>query len=293
VNEPVADVTFDCQECGRSITFPGERRGHVEECPECHNYVDVPYQTESSRSPELAAAASQPGTDEPPKGPATGPRTSGQLWIEVMAVLCLAYVPYLFSALTATLEPNPTSYSFGNGMLYRIISALRVSMPLLVILALGRDSWRLFGIVPPKWITDVLLGCVIWLTGLIVKDFAICLLSPVMLQKWAFVQVAHQTRPEGTAVFCLLFVTCLAGAFSEELVMRGYLIPRLERLLRSTWVAILVTSALFASYHAYQGITPVIAHVATGLFYAVWFCLLRRLWPLCLAHALHNFILYM
>jgi hypothetical protein len=38
----VEAVAFACQECGKSITFPGDRRGHVEVCPRCGEYVDVP-----------------------------------------------------------------------------------------------------------------------------------------------------------------------------------------------------------------------------------------------------------
>ena len=45
---PEEDVTFACQDCGKSITFPGERRGHVETCPECGGYVDVPEANEES-----------------------------------------------------------------------------------------------------------------------------------------------------------------------------------------------------------------------------------------------------
>jgi len=36
------DVVFLCQECRHVIGFPSERRGHVETCPACGNYVDVP-----------------------------------------------------------------------------------------------------------------------------------------------------------------------------------------------------------------------------------------------------------
>ena len=38
----VEDVTFACEECGDTISFPGNRRGGVETCPRCHKYVDVP-----------------------------------------------------------------------------------------------------------------------------------------------------------------------------------------------------------------------------------------------------------
>jgi hypothetical protein len=36
------DVAFFCEECGSGITFPLSRCGHVETCPNCGNYVDVP-----------------------------------------------------------------------------------------------------------------------------------------------------------------------------------------------------------------------------------------------------------
>jgi hypothetical protein len=41
-SEAMPDVTFPCEECGKSVTFPAQRRGHVETCPHCGNYVDVP-----------------------------------------------------------------------------------------------------------------------------------------------------------------------------------------------------------------------------------------------------------
>ncbi len=36
------EVTLVCPQCGAEISFPSERRGHVEVCPECGAYVDVP-----------------------------------------------------------------------------------------------------------------------------------------------------------------------------------------------------------------------------------------------------------
>jgi hypothetical protein len=35
-------ITFHCEECNAEVTFPGDRRGHVETCPKCQEYVDVP-----------------------------------------------------------------------------------------------------------------------------------------------------------------------------------------------------------------------------------------------------------
>jgi hypothetical protein len=35
-------LTFACENCGRTITFPNSRAGGVESCPHCGKYVDVP-----------------------------------------------------------------------------------------------------------------------------------------------------------------------------------------------------------------------------------------------------------
>jgi hypothetical protein len=36
------DISFACEDCGNTISFPAERRGGVEVCPFCKHYVDVP-----------------------------------------------------------------------------------------------------------------------------------------------------------------------------------------------------------------------------------------------------------
>jgi membrane protease YdiL (CAAX protease family) len=290
-NLPAEEVRFACQECGKSVTFPGERRGHVETCPHCGEYVDVPEDSETSPPAEPVAAASQtmPGPVEPeqPRTFVSGSRTTAQLWVEVLAILCLAYLPDLFSTLDFIWRP--TTYSFVSTELWLIVRAIQVSAPLVLIMALTKDRWSLFGIVRPNWIGDVLGGFAIWAVAVVTYLFVMSLLPPSMLEHghrlWA--------RPEGIPAYSLLLVACAANGFAEELVMRAYLLARLERLLRSTWVAVLVTTALFASYHLYQGVTGAIGTAAIGLVYAVSFCWFRRLWPLCIAHAVTDLMNYL
>ena len=288
------DVTFVCEDCGSRITLPGERRGRVEICPSCGSYVDVPDRTEGPPPAESTstAPASPCGSAEskPPQGADGGPRTDAQLWIEVLAVLCLAYLPAMFGTVAGVLEPYPSAHSFVYRQTWSIVDALQVSVPLLMILALTKDPWPLFGIVRFRWMVDILGGCAIWGSEIVIYLCIMSLLPSPMFDEWAWPHAARHLRPEGLSGCLLLLVACIAGSFSQELVMRGYLIPRLERLLRSTAAAILVTSVLYASYHLYQGMTPAVGHVVTGLVYAITFCIFRRLWPLCVAHALHNFL---
>jgi membrane protease YdiL (CAAX protease family) len=111
-----------------------------------------------------------------------------------------------------------------------------------------------------------------------------------MLEGLASGRAATRLRPDGIARFFLLVVAQGANGFAEELVMRAYLITRLERLLSTTWVAVVVTTVLFASYHIYLGFAGMIGAAAIGFVYAISFCWFRRLWPLCVAHALHNIL---
>lgn len=42
LDAPSGPISFACEECGKPISFPAERRGKVEVCPKCGEYVDVP-----------------------------------------------------------------------------------------------------------------------------------------------------------------------------------------------------------------------------------------------------------
>lgn len=284
------DVAFACQECGKTITLAGDRRGHVEMCPHCAGYVDVPDETEGSPLPESGTAVSQ-GTlgsveSEQPTGIDSNSRTDSRLWIEVLAILCLAYFPPMFGAVAYLL--HPTKIPFLSNELSLIVRSLQVSLPVLMIMALSKDPWSLFGIVRPKWIADVLGGFAIWIVAFVVHFYAVSLLPP-----WMRGSGHHLAGPKGMPTYCLLLAGSVANGFAEEVVMRGYLLPRLERLLRSTWLAVLITTALFASYHIYQGVRGAVGAAAIGFVYAVVFCLSRRLWPLCVAHAIADFMPYL
>jgi hypothetical protein len=39
---PFDPIRFECEECGKPVAFPADRRGKVEVCPHCHEYLDVP-----------------------------------------------------------------------------------------------------------------------------------------------------------------------------------------------------------------------------------------------------------
>jgi uncharacterized protein len=87
-----------------------------------------------------------------------------------------------------------------------------------------------------------------------------------------------------------LFALSVSIGFSEELGMRGYLIPRLEGVLNSKLWAVLISSAFFGCVHLQQGIVSVWDAFWGGVIYGIVFILTRRLWPSVFAHAIFDFV---
>lgn len=86
----------------------------------------------------------------------------------------------------------------------------------------------------------------------------------------------------------LMAIKHSANALAEEVITRAYLITRFESLLRSRAAAVIVSAALFASYHVYQGAAGLINAMVIGVVFGATYLLLRRIWPLVIGHALYN-----
>ena len=300
---PAGDVTFACQECGKSIAFPDEFRGHVETCPDCGEYVDVPRRSAPRDPLPLSAAAQADSLSDAKAAARIGTGNAGldplsccgfpatrQLWFEVIAVLFLAVIPFLFSAVVVAAGWAHWSHAFVYQRFSALVCDFQVVLPLLLILKLTKEPWARFGIVRFSWLLDLGTAVVIWLCALIAHDALRSILPRSLFAAAPVRDAIHWATQDGLLRFLLLSATCLCTAFAEELVMRGYLLTRLERLLRSTGLAILITAALFGSYHVYQGTIGLVGATAVGLVYGTAFCLQRRLWPVCIAHAMWNFI---
>lgn len=245
-------------------------------------------------------------TDHPPDGVAeTAPpppetiaalpplRTAGDLWLETLVVLLLAVVPYLFVSLASVAFPQLADQgSFLFMCCNMFVHATQVCAPVLYLMWRSAEPLAGFGLTRPRLFADIAVGVVIYFVGVIAWRFA----YPV------FASMAGGDVPTDVAAklfeaprslplhYLLLVLASGANAFSEELVMRAYLIPRFERLLGSTWLSLAVTTFLFAAYHLYQGAVGVFGAAVLGLVYGVSFCYFRRLWPLVIAHALQDVV---
>ena len=97
-----------------------------------------------------------------------------------------------------------------------------------------------------------------------------------------------------TDVLCgdklLLVFTCLTAAFVEEFIFRGYLLPRLQILTNSKWVAILLSSLLFGLAHfGYSDLNRMLFPFIIGLIFSVYYSKYRSLTVLIVCHFLMDF----
>jgi len=84
--------------------------------------------------------------------------------------------------------------------------------------------------------------------------------------------IAHDTlqalldQPDNPAVWVLASTAVVIAPISEELIFRGFLQSMCLRILRSSWVAILLTSTLFALAHLGAGIPQGQEHAIAPIF---------------------------
>ena len=85
-------------------------------------------------------------------------------------------------------------------------------------------------------------------------------------------------------------VTLMSAAY-QEILMRGYLITRLEDLWENKWSAFAVSCLLFGLWHLYQGGRGIVTSTTMGVIFGLLFLRYRRLWPLVAAHATVNMLI--
>jgi membrane protease YdiL (CAAX protease family) len=226
-------------------------------------------------------------------------RSQRDIALEVGVVLLVAVVPDLFNSFASLRwsgQAAPPSMSYM--ALSLVFRSLQVVAPVLLLVRYRSGDWAELGLQRPRIVRDGLLG-----TGVLVVSFIAVyacfypayyglyfVLGPDAAA-WLYgedgqaASRAAMEAPTAWHLFLLFPLMSLANGFAEELVVRGHLLPNFERLTGSSLVALLITTALFAGYHAYQGPYGVLSTGVIGLVYGAVFLATRRLWPLVLAHA--------
>ena len=83
----------------------------------------------------------------------------------------------------------------------------------------------------------------------------------------------------------LLVFTCLTAGVVEELIFRGYLIPRLNILCNNSYLPVIISALLFGAVHfTYGTVTNIIVPTFIGLIFGFYYQKYRNLKVLILCH---------
>lgn len=136
---------------------------------------------------------------------------------------------------------------------------------------------------------------------LVVAGFVFLLIFSVLLRNFLFpipglspsVRAIAQIRGDFRQyLFYATFVAWGTAAVGEELLLRGFVMSRFERLLgangrtSNTLAAVVLQAGLFGSFHWHQGADALIATGAGLILGLVWWAGGRNLWACIVLHGL-------
>jgi membrane protease YdiL (CAAX protease family) len=102
---------------------------------------------------------------------------------------------------------------------------------------------------------------------------------------------AFKPYPIGAAGL-LAGLAVIPGAAKEELIVRAYLMTEVAELTGNWGIAVVASVGFQSLYHLYQGTPAALMDAGTFLVSSLFYANTRRITPVILAHALHNFFFY-
>ena len=197
---------------------------------------------------------------------------------------------YLLASVPSVLVFGETSVGIATSVALSMAGALLVAWAWLRRDGAVAQAWDLSR--PPEgWLRAT--GIALLATVAIIAWFQI---GSLLVQQLGFampdVAVVMEMVTQSPAHFAMwiVLVAVFAAGFGEELLWRGFLMDRLQRLRGLSghaWLIIGIQGALFGLPHLYQGWGGVIITGVVGLFFG-WLRYNRRgnLWTLIIAHVL-------
>ncbi|MGQ9591330.1 MAG: CPBP family intramembrane glutamic endopeptidase [Planctomycetota bacterium] len=218
-------------------------------------------------------------------------------WFEVWVVFLALIFPALFCSLARSasggefwwgkrIEESAEACSW-----WIVLSISRTTILLYVIRRSGVPGAR-FGLVEPHILVDPIAGLFLSALAWMLQGMILPVVLPILGDILGpFPQPPPPTGgPTGTVHWILLSAAITLGAFYEELLFRGYLLARLDPLVRTPGIALFVSVAFFACGHAELGPPGLVGSAITGFVYGAVFYVFGRVWPLVVGHAAYDFV---
>jgi membrane protease YdiL (CAAX protease family) len=206
---------------------------------------------------------------------------------ELLVVMIMAFAPALAAMVLSSgggdVNPETDIAAAGIGILITIVLTWSPVLVLAFILSRNGEGPLTIGLGRPR-ATDLSWGLLLW-----VASHVLVLILAVVVSGLGSNDV--EFLPRGVPLWFLIvqsLVVAVTAGVTEEVMVRGYTMTRLEQLRAPGWVIVFAPTAIWSLLHAYQGIGPVVVIFGLGLLWAYWFWRTRRLWALLVAHVLYD-----
>jgi len=157
-------------------------------------------------------------------------------------------------------------------------------------------DWDSIGFVNQNWKQDALYGAVVGLALALLQFFVILPLTGGA-QRIDVIASAEIMGSNPASLIAAIILGWLAGAFSEEVYFRGHLIRSLSKLFgEGPWalgISSVLSIALFAYGHSYQGWIGVLNSGFIAIIYTLLFLWRERLTAGIVAHGVYNTLAFL
>lgn len=211
--------------------------------------------------------------------------------------LTLAIVIFVFPSLMTAIGSWTTEQSQPSLMWWGVSmigTSLATVAAMLLLIAASGSSPAEFGIIRDHPVQDVFTGMIwtlgqFWLPGLLVGTIAVI---PGLQELDAAVSPERPVYKGSIAAWSVYVLGIVCNSFAEELAMRGVIFTRIRLISGSAVHATIWSSALFASYHIYQGVFATAQVFVSGVLFCLAFIVHRSVWVGIIAHTAVNILFH-
>jgi len=164
-------------------------------------------------------------------------------------------------------------------------------------LRLQQLKWTHVGLKRPSCLLKVMIITIIATLALILLSYILRPVITSLTGEAPNLEAFNVLEGNINALLVGLLIVWICGAFGEEMLFRGFMLNALYKILpdhlfndRIRWgLSLLLTSALTAFGHMYQGITGMILTGIIGFCFGLIYLFSKRnLWPSILTHGLYD-----
>ncbi len=217
--------------------------------------------------------------------------------LELLCVFSVLYLPYLLKAAVLGIDMSKYSQPLASEQYVALLSqGILASLIIGFILFKNRQPISSLGLHVKDLASEIAIAIIAFL-GILTAIWIISIIAMFVLDS-AQIKTINRNNIQIANMFVDMPIWavplfCIFVGYYEELVFRGFFITRLRCVLRNDLLAVIVSSAVFASAHFYEGIFKMMMIFGLACLLGGIFVVRRSLIAPMIVHTLFNFTFIM